>query len=484
MKICKLILWYELLLFWRNRSKIVALCLYFALSLFVIYSSKSAISEQQSNIQIFQQKVAQDYKQSVDAFQDSSSQTRKEQSAHAGYPSLVDYRMPRPAIYFPGPSASLSLGVRKWTPYTAEVQRYQTYKDQSQNISNPYLAYQGTIDLSFVTIYLLPLLVIFLCHDLSKSDTNSSLELLIRLQTSGSNGITYIRLFIYWLSTFMISTMIVYLNYLFSDIHPIPYHDAFLWIYVSCCFLTLWIAISHCTTLLFKKTSAISISLLTCYILLLFIIPTLVSNYMDLAFPEKAATTLEDRDRHLSEDTWQSKPAKLVKQFYRDHPQYYGASAASDTLDSQNEVFFAAYQYVKEAKMSHYQNEEETASQRFDQTFAKIEQFSPAQLVSALFNRIAGTSYADYKAFKAASDELRNQWNKNLLDRTFYLNNGKRTTLSFTKEELKNLPELKFFAAPASFKNLLIRSMPLWCFILIFTGLNIFLTRLITYRNK
>jgi ABC-2 type transport system permease protein len=145
----------EWLLLRRSRTSVFALLLLAVLATAAVLSGRAGIQQQRHEVQ----KLIELQSQETDVLANWIAQT-----GDAGYAAYYTFH---PTWNAPGPLAFAALGFRDIAPQTLRVRALGLEAQMYENEAfNPELALAGRFDFSFVALYLLPLILIALLHDL------------------------------------------------------------------------------------------------------------------------------------------------------------------------------------------------------------------------------------------------------------------------------------------------------------------------------
>ena len=152
----------------RNIFQMILLTSIVLLGIYAIYYGNSIITKQQEtieNVQSIEKNEFENYKKS---FTNEHTSVKEKQLFNiASDPAYAWYRHEYHAVLNPHSLAHMSLGQRDIEPYyrklTAASLYYQLFENE---LANPLKLYIGNFDLSFVLIYLFPLLIIVFTYGL------------------------------------------------------------------------------------------------------------------------------------------------------------------------------------------------------------------------------------------------------------------------------------------------------------------------------
>lgn len=446
----------------RQPMMLLAMLLYLSLGSYGIYSGQQLIGKQLSAIDTVHISAQNDLKNALKAFTDTLTDAKKYQAAQAGDPYIINYRMPRIATDFPKALAGLSIGLRDITPLSEKISFTADYSDKSQEITNPVLLFEGKIDLSFIIIFILPLLIIVFCYDLLSSEKEQGTYALLMVQSRYPHHIIFYRIFFRFMLIGTATLLLTCIGILSCWIESVQFYDALRWICAVLSYLIFWFSICFLVISQKKETLNNALYLLGSWLLFLIILPAFTNIYINTKYPPQIQADLEDLERHIGEEVWYSDPAQVVRTFYSTHPQYARAFKPQDTTNNQNDAFFAGYDHTVAEQMSAEIAKIEDENNKANRAARKLLLFSPAQQIQHVLNTLAGTSRDDYLHYQQQVAVFKNNWKKNCYDRIFHISGSERTVLNIKPEELNQLPIFHKEFQQIPIQNFMQTMFPLW----------------------
>lgn len=293
--------------FIRNRSVLAALLLFFAAGVISIFIGKQFLSKQEAAIK------------SVTRFQ----QEHIERNTHFVKDEfgLLMYYLKFAYINKPAPIAGLAIGqqdvnttIQLITIRGLEAQRYDT------DLYNPYNLMTGNFDLSFVIIFLLPLLIIALNYNLLSQEKESGTWFLVNTQAKDPLQFIGQKLSVRF---GVVLSLLLSLLVLAKCIIAIPVDKVFVAYSVTAILYSMvWFGISFLIVSLRKHTNVNALLLLSVWVLFCLLVPGLVNNYITAkyAVPEAYSTFLKQRDGYHTK--WDQNKDSTMQAFFKHYPEY------------------------------------------------------------------------------------------------------------------------------------------------------------------
>ncbi|AXY74284.1 DUF3526 domain-containing protein [Paraflavitalea soli] len=401
MKTLYLICGHEWKLLTRNYGQLVILLLFIAAALYAIHYGNAVIDGQQRTVQYIRQQNALEQQALIKGL--SADTTTAEGMAaweKAAYPSKLRFFLNYYAINEPQPFAKLSIGQRDVNPYYLQLNAQNLYLQLFKSeIGNPRKLLAGNFDLSFVIIYLLPLLIITFGYNLLSDERERGTLSILRIQPVPLHRIILCKLF-FWLSiTTGLLLLISLIVFVWSGITVGSFSYMAWWMLIALSYTLCWFGLLLLINAFNRSSAFNAMSSLALWLLFLVVIPAL----LNLSFTNEQQTDptrLTDFIRRR-QGLGESKPEKqaVLDRFYRLYPGY----KPTDTAASARFFEFQAYSAFvtlldAEAKPSvdaYYQQVWDRHQQIADFRF-----INPAVNTQNLFNLLGHTGLEDAFHFR------------------------------------------------------------------------------------
>lgn len=395
--------WYSLL---RNRILLCSLAVFTLISLLAIHTGRQNMQHRLVQLDSIRTAYQHDFEVQYQLLQDTSAPGK-----NTGLAAVVNYRLPQNALWTPQPLQTLATGITDIQPFYHQVQTTINFQEPSNiPVSNPMRLFAGNIDLSFVWIYLLPLLVIACCYPLYAEEKETGTAALLMVQNISLRRIIAYKLLFRML---IISCLVLLLNgigFLWAPGHAGNAAANTWWCIITQLYILIWCAGSW-TVVCCRLNSTLTALLLTgCWLLTVMIAPALVNIYVLAKRPLPLHTELASLERHESEEIWAMPPYALVDSFNAAHPQYAASmNYTKDTVHG-SDRFFAGYHYLLEKRVSRAAALLDSQVTARNQYFERLALFDPALCTQQLFNELAGSSLADYRAYRQQVNAFQQRW--------------------------------------------------------------------------
>ncbi len=202
----------------------------------------------------------------------------------------------------------------KVTLLTLEGQIYNS------ELSNPTNQLFGNFDLSFVIVFLFPLLIIAFTHNLISAEQESGTWSLLRSQPTSVRKIFWFRIGLRFLIVSLTAIVLITLGCAFLGT---AFDGRFLYaILLTLVYFAFWFGVSAFVISFGKGTTFNALSLLGVWIFLVILAPALLSSVVATTFPvsESLETTITQREGY--HEKWDKPKAATMERFYKKYPQF------------------------------------------------------------------------------------------------------------------------------------------------------------------
>ncbi len=292
----------------RSRWAMAALLLLLLLSTLAVVSGLREQQRQQATIA----RVAE--LQRDELARQAPTLTRDGDAGTVGYYAFLGTWDP------PTPAAFLALGLRDVTPYVLRVRALALQSQLHEGETyNPELALAGRFDPAFVAVYLLPLFLIALLHDLLSSERQSGrLALLLALPGAGRAlwlrraalraGLAAAALLLPLLVGGMISGM---------SVAALAAVTLAVLAYIAC-----WTGLALLVGLRRGSSVAHATALMGCWVVLTLVLPTLANAWLSRAVPVDKGVDLMLAQRQAVHGAWDLSREETLARFFQSHPAW------------------------------------------------------------------------------------------------------------------------------------------------------------------
>jgi ABC-2 type transport system permease protein len=301
----------------------------------------------------------------------------------------------------------------------------------------------GRFDLSFVLIYLYPLLILALSFNLISSEREQgtlamalSQPVSLRKLVLGKTGL---RAALVLLLSIAFLLMAIALGAL-----PLSGEGAGarlgLWVVVLVAYTAFWFGLAIAVNALGRSSATNALSLATFWLALVVILPALVNLAATTLYPVPSRVEFINAMRTAS-NAASAEGSRLLAKYYEDHPELAPPEPNPDLND-----FALRSIAVQEATERQIQ----PVLSRFDEPLARqqalVDRYSylsPAILMQAALNDIAGTGAARYRHFKQQVEQYHQTWQQFFFPKAFQ-------KVVLTASDYERMPRFQFQEEPGA----------------------------------
>ncbi|MCG8323325.1 MAG: ABC transporter permease subunit [Cytophagales bacterium] len=405
---------YQLVRFLRNKLMVSSLLFFFILCIFSLFYGKKFVEKQEKviyPIDTLNQKRDIETKALLSELEDSVL-TEKQQY----FALTLAQRKGNTAIYRPTAFSSFSIGQKDNYPYYKKISfGNNVYDVEVSEIQNPDKLQVGNFDLSFMFIYLAPLLIIALGYNaLSGEEDNNTIRLL-KMQVSESKIIAGKLLFLFAILT-IAATVASFTGFYLNDMN-IHEHGSKLivWLLISYSYFFFWIGIVA-FVISFKANSSINALVLgSIWIISLLLVPSIVHREVTSSKDNQLVDILLNK-RGDGVNILEIPKEKLVDTMYTmSHPYAIDLDSSVSTqiiqLAAGTEIRTRENNSLGRAIVDKQQKEYEKA-----EGFNII---NPGYTIQNAYNRLAGTEIENYHDYLLAAEEYQTRMRYLIYDYMF-----------------------------------------------------------------
>ncbi len=292
--------------------------------------------------------------------------------------------------------AALSIGQRDINPSvqsvnirTLEGQRYDT------DLVNPVNLLHGNLDLSFIFLYVFPLLIIAFSYNLRSEEEESGTWRLVGVMSRSKFQFLVSKLFVR-IALLLIAMLL--LCFIATLVLGIPWDASFLtFLATGVLYLLFWFALSFWIVSLKRSSAVNALTLLAIWLVLVILLPAALNNYIANKYPVPEALTTVIKQRDGYHQKWDTNKRETMEKFYAGYPQLetYGYPPEEGFSWS----WYYAMQHLGDAESAEQSEMMRSRILQREETSRAWARFVPTMHTQLAFNDVAGTSLTDHMDF-------------------------------------------------------------------------------------
>ncbi|NVJ46196.1 MAG: DUF3526 domain-containing protein [Cytophagia bacterium] len=298
-------------------------------------------------------------------------------------------------------------------------------------LNNPVQLLFGNFDLTFVLAYLVPLVIIAFTYNLRTQELESGRLKLLASSPISTNLWLLQRFIIRYCSLAIILTLVLIATVLLTGIAVSTQLLTFF--LLTYAYLAFWFGISYLVNIVGYSSARNAVSLLSLWILLVLIVPTVINQAANTVYPMPSRVTLLNEIRQAKTDLGKEQD-KVLDEYLRNHPELIRDEGENEYIYWQR---FYASQEMMEKQLS-------PLIERFDDQLTKQQKWvdtwgllSPAVLFQDGATQLAGTSSKNYNEFKGYFRSFSKNWRAHFMPFVF---DNEMLELN----DLDNIPEFEY----------------------------------------
>lgn len=401
MSILRHVFYYEWLSFVRNRFQVAILFLTLALGIYAIYYGYDEMSKQRTTIATVQNEHRQEQARILKGFNaDTTTTDGKKEYQLSAVTRMVWSRQFYGVFFSPSALAPLSIGQRDIQPYYYKLKAMSLYYQLFQNeIANPQKLLVGNFDLSFVLVYLFPLLIISLSYGLLSSEKDRGLLALLKSQTAPVHIIVIYKLLFYFLVIFSLALVLSTIGFIIADVGLIANcSEITSWLAIVTVYFLFWFSVMFFIVSLNKNSSFNAISGIGSWLMFLIIIPAVLNIAISIAMPLNSSVLsgISRRTGVFNEESDENQK-RVIRQYLKQKPELdFGEKMYQTNLVTKG---FAAYTELNDQKSAKLVQLYHSQVQEREEIARRFDFINPAVNAQAMFNAVADTDLESFQNF-------------------------------------------------------------------------------------
>lgn len=298
---------HEWLLLRRSSLSIVAIVLLLVLTSMAVWSGLQEVERQHQKIQHLAVLHEQDVAEIAAQYADKGD---------VGYPAYYTFHYTWDE---PSDTAFLALGLRDAAPYVLRVRalglQAQLYEGE---VFNPELALSGRFDFAFVVIYLVPLFVIVLLHDLISLERQSGrFGLLLSLPNGTRIWQRRVALRYGLLLSCLLVPMLVG-----AAVAGVTFTTTAMVAFIVASYLAFWVGLSLIVVTCGWRSATNATALMGVWVMLTLVLPTLANVALVRSIPVNQGVDLMLAQRQLVHGAWEIPREQTMQRFIANYPAW------------------------------------------------------------------------------------------------------------------------------------------------------------------
>jgi ABC-2 type transport system permease protein len=392
---------YEWKHFIRSPFKIVALLLFVLSAIYGLHNGANLYQKQKVEIEKINQKVAEK-QQKILAYYEKGEKGPKDRPWMdvttpfwaTWYVSSYHFKSPSPAMVY-------SIGQAEQYGFYKEISVWASPYDSdiAEEISNPERLQLGTLDFSFIVLYLLPLLLLILLYNIKGAEAEQGFLPLIEVQTGSKNAWLLARVAFYGMLSMVVLAGLMFYGAMLTGVLSVE-NSVFINILLLLFFyLSFWTGIYFFILRQGKSSVINTLQMIGIWMLFAFIIPATVHQWVSIEKPADLMTDFIDVTRDGQEKLFSQPDSVQLKQLIELFPAISKSPFIKDSNKTKEALSFSASglgsKMIKEA-IAPIKGQSEAKNALIQKTYW----FNPITFFQNQLNALTQTQYNNYENYR------------------------------------------------------------------------------------
>jgi len=395
------ILLYEWKHFIRSPFKIVALFIFIAAGIYAQHNGADLYHQQVKEIENVRIKIEEQTKETLAFYEEGKKGPESRPWVDLNkpywavwYASPTHFKMPSPAkVYSTGQAEQFGFykKVSFWdTPYDA---------DMAEEIANPERLQFGTLDFSFVMLYLLPLLLLILLYNIKGVEADNGILPLIYAQASSKNAWLLSRIGFYSGLMSLVTLGLMFYGAFLTDVFSAE-NGVFGQIYIYLLlYILLWSAIYFLVLKFGKSLLTNTIVMAGLWLMFAFIIPATVHQVVSVKHPVNLMTEWIDSQRDERQNLFDLPDSVFQAMLIDKFPEISSSPILTDSVRVKRALSRSASALANELTKNSIAPIEDANAAK-NNLIKSTYWFNPIAFFQNQLNALSSTHYLDYQGYR------------------------------------------------------------------------------------
>ena len=391
---------YEWKHFVRNPFKTFALLLFIVASIYGLLNGAALYEKQNIEIEKLTKKGATEKESVLSYFEKGEKGPKNNARIDVTTPYWAIRNTPTYHFKRPAPTIVFNTGqTEQYGFYKAISISSSPYdKDMVSEISNPERIQSGTLDFSFVILFLLPLLLLILLYNIKGSEAEQGVLPLIFVQTNSKNWWILSRTAFYGFLLFLVLFGLMLYGSTLTDVlvSNTVFWNIFLWVTI---YLLFWLIIYYLIVTFGKNILSNTLQMIGIWLLFAFIIPATVQQWISIEKPTNLMIDIIDAKRDKTDEIYALSDELTDAALFKLFPDLKQTDIAKDTIRIKKARGYSVRALINGAMKKATKTIEED-NQFKNEFISKTYWFNPLTYFQNKLNQLSKTHYDDYQTYR------------------------------------------------------------------------------------
>lgn len=400
---------YEWKHLFRSPFKLVAILLFVVAGLYGLHNGKSLFDKQFAEINTLNEKKEKDRKTIISYFDNGKKGPEEKPWIDVSHPFWAIWNVPTYHFKTPSPAIVYSIGQAEQYGFYKNITIFSSLydSDMAEEITNPERIQSGTLDFSFVVLFLLPLLLIVLLYNIKGSEAEQHILPLIYVQTGSKNWWLISRISFYTILILFVLLCLLLYGALLTDVFSemAVFGNIF---FLLVCYLLLWTLIYFFIVKYGNSIVSNTLKMVGVWLLFAFIVPASIQQWITIKKPTNLMTNMIDAQRDEKYKLYNQSAEVIDQQLFELYPDL----KQKKTITDEGVLNLARRRSISALINNLIKQESESVEQENldkNKLVTSTYWFNPVNYFQSQLNHLAQTHYDDYLAYR---NEIQNNIDK------------------------------------------------------------------------
>jgi len=392
---------YEFYHFRKNRSKVITYLIFVFACVYSIYNGFSLQHKQTDTILHIQKEQNDELKKVIDWFEQGISGPKDRNWVNIKQPHWAFRYIPSYTIKKPSPLLPLGIGQAEQYAYYKEISNWSSTfdPDMMEEISNPERLVNGSIDFSFLIIFLLPILLIILTYNISGLEKDLKFEKLIAIQSTSLSKWILFRFLFYVILLLLTVLLLIFSVFIINQFQSDFYNSISNLIILSASYILLFSLIFYLIIIFSNSSSSIAFKMISIWLLFCVILPGGIHQYASMKYPTNYMTDFLDVNRKESYDVFKLPVDQLYDKLVNIYPDLNNTKHGMDSVIDNGIIRNTISAIINEMNKDVISKIEEQNNSK-NEFIKSTYWFNPISYFLNEWNAITSTDYNSYYNFR------------------------------------------------------------------------------------
>lgn len=392
---------YEWKHFVRNPFKVVALLLFVLAAIYGLHNGANLYHKQKDEIVEVKEKEVEESQKTLTYYEEGKKGPEGRPWIDVSNPFWAIRYTPIYHFKEPSPIMVYSIGqAEQYGFYKRVTFRSSPYDaDMAEEIANPERLQSGTLDFIFVVLFLLPLLLLILLYNLKGAETEYGFLPLIEVQVGSKNHWLLSRIAFYLVLLLSVNVLLMLYGASLTAVFANASQDLGIMIFYVVLYLLFWSVIYFFILQRGKSIIGNTLMMMSAWVILAFIIPAMVYQWISIKHPANLMTDLIDSTRDERQKIYDQEDSLIQDQLIVLFPEIVSSVVSNDeakkNIAMNRSVSALANELMKRSVVAI-----EAKNQEKNKLVSNSYWYNPISYFHNQLNSIAQTHYNDYQEYR------------------------------------------------------------------------------------